>query len=238
MVWAKSDIDLVFVTVDDRKTEGNAVALNADGVNIHAWLVARGDFRKMVEGSIRNSFAHSFLTKGRLLYTHDPTIADLCATLTHMGERDRQVQLLRAATHALPPLYKAHKWLVTRGDLDYASLWVLYAATPLAQIEVIGAGMLADREVIPQAATLNPAFFKRIYSDLINAPKTRKIVEAALEAIDGYIAARAPQLFAAVLAYLREVGDVRWRARSRATSSATSMSAKSSPPASTSPTRG
>jgi uncharacterized protein len=209
MVWAKSDIDLVFVTVDDRKTEGNAVALNADGVNIHAWLVARGDFRKMVEGSIRNSFAHSFLTKGRLLYTHDPTIADLCATLTHMGERDRQVQLLRAATHALPPLYKAHKWLVTRGDLDYASLWVLYAATPLAQIEVIGAGMLADREVIPQAATLNPAFFKQIYSDLINAPKTRKIVEAALEAIDGYIAARAPQLFAAVLAYLREVGDVR-----------------------------
>ena len=107
------------------------------------------------------------------------------------------------------PLYKAHKWLVTRGDLDYASLWVLYAATPLAQIEVIGAGMLADREVIPQAATLNPAFFKQIYSDLINAPKTRKIVEAALEAIDGYIAARAPQLFAAVLAYLREVGDVR-----------------------------
>jgi hypothetical protein len=209
MVWAKSDIDLVFVTVDDRKTEGNAVALNADGVNIHAWLVARGDFRKIVEGSIRNSFAHSFLTKGRLLYTHDATIADLCATLTHMGERDRQVQLLRAATHALPPLYKAHKWLVTRGDLDYASLWVLYAATPLAQIEVIGAGMLADREVIPQAATLNPAFFKQIYSDLINAPKTRKIVEAALEAIDGYIAARAPQLFAAVLAYLREVGDVR-----------------------------
>jgi hypothetical protein len=209
MVWAKSDIDLVFVTVDDRKTEGNSVALNADGVNIHAWLVARGDFRKMVEGSIRNSFAHSFLTKGRLLYTHDPTIADLCATLTHMGERDRQVQLLRAATHALPPLYKAHKWLVTRDDLDYASLWVLYAATPLAQIEVIGAGMLADREVIPQAAKLNPAFFKRIYSDLINTPKTRMIVEAALEAIDGYIAARAPQLFAAVLAYLREVGDVR-----------------------------
>lgn len=34
-------------------------------------------------------------------------------------------------------------------------------------------------------------------------------MHAALEAIDGYIAARAPQLFAAVLAYLREVGDVR-----------------------------
>ena len=48
------------------------------------------------------------------------------------GERDRQLQLLRAASHALGPLYKAHKWLLTRGDLDYTALWMLYAATALA----------------------------------------------------------------------------------------------------------
>ena len=209
MVWAKSDIDLVFVTIDDRKTTDSTVALNADGVNIHAWLVARTDFRKMVEGSIRNSFAHSFLTKGRLLYTHDPTIADLCASLSSMGDRDRQIQLLRAGMHALSTIYKAHKWLVTRGDLDYASLWMLYAATPLAQIEVIGAGLLADREVIPEALKLNPVLFKQIYTDLINRPKTRKNVEAALAAIDAYMAERAPVLFGTVLEYLREAGEAR-----------------------------
>ena len=209
MVWAKSDIDLVFVTIDDRKTTDSTVALNADGVNIHAWLVARTDFRKLVEGSIRNSFAHSFLTKGRLLYTHDPTIADLCASLSSMGDRDRQIQLLRAGMHALSTIYKAHKWLVTRGDLDYASLWMLYAATPLAQIEVIGAGLLADREVIPEALKLNPVLFKQIYTDLINRPKTRKNVEAALAAIDAYMAERAPVLFGTVLEYLREAGEAR-----------------------------
>jgi uncharacterized protein len=209
MVWAKSDIDLVFVTIDDRKTTDSTVALNADGVNIHAWLVARTDFRKMVEGSIRNSFAHSFLTKGRLLYTHDPTIADLCDSLSSMGDRDRQIQRLRAGMHALSTIYKAHKWLVTRGDLDYASLWMLYAATPLAQIEVIGAGLLADREVIPQALKLNPVLFKQIYTDLINRPKTRKNVEAALAAIDAYVAERAPVLFGTVLEYLREAGEAR-----------------------------
>ena len=58
------------------------------------------------------------------------------------GDRDRQVQLLRAATAALSPIYKAHKWFVTRGDLDYTALWVLYAATPLAQVEVISARRL------------------------------------------------------------------------------------------------
>src|SRR5215831_14449464 len=74
-VWAKSDIDLVLVTIDDKKADRSDVALYADGLNVHALLMPRADFRKMVEGSIRNSFGHSFLTKGRLLYTHDETIA-------------------------------------------------------------------------------------------------------------------------------------------------------------------
>src|SRR5439155_8682224 len=152
---------------------------------------------------------HSFLTKGRLLYSHDPTIADLCTRLREIGARDTQLQLLRAATSALLPIDKAHKWFVTRGDLDYTALWILYAATPLAQVEVIGAGLLADREVIPQALKLNPAFFKIIYADLLNAKKTRKAVQTALDALDRYVAERAATLFGPVIDHLREVGEAR-----------------------------
>jgi len=165
--------------------------------------------RKTVEGAVRNSFMHSLLAKGRLLYTHDESIAGFCVRLHEIGERDTQLQLLRAATHALAPIYKAHKWFVTRGDLDYTALWILYAATPLARVEVIGARLLADREVIPQAMKLNPAFFKTIYADLLNAKKTRKSVQAALDAIDGYLAGRAATLFRPVLEHLREVGEAR-----------------------------
>src|SRR5450755_1633096 len=159
-VWAKSDIDLALVTIDDKKVDKSSVSLYAGGVNVHAFLMPRAEFRKTVEGSVRNSFMHSLLAKGRLLYTHDPTIADLCTKLLEIGDRDTQVQLLRAATSALPPIYKAHKWFVTRGDLDYTALWILYAATPLAQVEVLTARLLVDREVIPQAMKLNPVFFE------------------------------------------------------------------------------
>ena len=48
-----------------------------------------------------------------------------------------------------------------------------------------------------------------IYTDLLNAKKTRARVEAALAAIDGYIEARSAELFAPVLDYLAETGDVR-----------------------------
>lgn len=208
-VWAKSDIDLALVTIDDKKVETSSLSLNAGGVNVHAILMPRTEFRKTVEGAVRNSFMHSLLAKGRLLYTHDQTIAELCAKLHEIGERDTQVQLFAAGTHALGPIYKAHKWFVTRGDLDYTALWILYAATPLARIEVIGARLLADREVIPQAMKLNQAFFQIIYTEMLNTKKTRKSVLAALDAIDGYLAQRAATLFRPVLDHLREVGEAR-----------------------------
>jgi predicted nucleotidyltransferase len=60
-VWSKSDIDLVLVTIDDKKAERSGVSLYADGVNVHANLMTRAEFRKAAEGSLRNSFMHSLL---------------------------------------------------------------------------------------------------------------------------------------------------------------------------------
>lgn len=208
-VWSKSDIDLVLVTTDDKKTERDSLYLYADGINVHANLMPRADFRKTAEGAIRNSFMHSLLAKGRLLYTHDETIGALCEGLHLLGEHDTQHQLLAAANYALPSVYKARKWLVTRGDLDYTALWILYAANALARIEVLEAGMLADREVLPQALKLNPPFFKLIYTDLLNARKTRPAIEAALAAIDEYLSKRATRIFAPVIEHLKEAGEAR-----------------------------
>jgi len=209
VVWEKSDIDLMLVTIDDKKVVSSDLPIYADGVNVHVNLIPRAEFRKIVEGSFDNSFIRSLLAKGRLLYTQDETIADLCGQLHKMGAYDTQVQLLRAATHTLPSIYKAHKWLITRGDLDYSALWILYAATGLAQIEVVSRRLVADREVIPQALTLNPALFKKIYTDLLNTRKTRKGVQDALDAVDSYMAERASALFAPIIEHLREVGEAR-----------------------------
>jgi hypothetical protein len=209
VVWAKSDIDLMLITIDDEKVKAGGWTLDADGVTVHAMLVRRAAFRKTVESSGRDPFMHSLLANGRLLYTHDETIAELCSRLQEIGGRDRQVRLFGAAMWALMSINKAHKWFVTRGDLDYTALWILYAATPLAQIEVISAGLVADREVILRALELNPSFFGTVYTDLLNTKKTRKRVQAALDAVDGYLAPRAAELFRPVLDHLAEVGEAR-----------------------------
>jgi hypothetical protein len=209
-VWQKSDIDLVIITVDDlQKSEGSHLSIDADGVNVHAMLMPRTMFRRIAEGARHNSFMHSFFAKGRVLFSHDPSIATLCSGLAHVGSRDLAVQLLATATHVIPCLDKARKWLITRGDLDYTALWILYAATAIARIEVLSARQIADREVIPQASRLNPALFKTVYHDLLNAKKTRAQIDAALDAMDDFLSARAGTLFGLVVEHLREVGDAR-----------------------------
>jgi uncharacterized protein len=208
-VWEKSDIDLVLVTVDDKKAGKEGLSLYADGINVHAMLVPRAEFRKTAEGAIRNSFWHSLLAKGRILYTHDETIAQLCQRLKEIGERDTQLQLLSAASWALPAIYKAHKWFLTRRDLDYTALWILNAANSLARVEVLEGRRIVDREALPLALELNPTFFKVVYTDLLNSKKSVKAVEAALRAVDEYLEQRTERIFAPVIEYLREVRETR-----------------------------
>jgi hypothetical protein len=208
-VWSKSDIDLLLVTIDDKRADKDGLCLYAGGINVHAILMPRAEFRKTAEGAIRNSFMHSLLAKGRLLYTHDASIANLFERLRVPGDRDTKLQLLAAACHALPSVYKAHKWFVTRGDLEYTAVWILYAANSLARIEVLEAGMLADREVLPQALKLNPSFFEIVYSGVLNAKKTRPAIEAALAAVDQYLLERAAAIFAPIIEHLAEVGEAR-----------------------------
>src|SRR5262245_47948382 len=87
-VWARSDIDLVLITADDRQPGRSSATRDADGIHVHALLFPRSEFRKLVEGAVHNSFTHSFVAKGTLLFTHDPTIADLHARLGVIGDRD------------------------------------------------------------------------------------------------------------------------------------------------------
>ncbi len=208
-VWARSDIDLVLVTIDDAKVDAAAMALDADGVNVHASLIPRARFKHMADGGMTNAFMHSLLSKGRLLYSHDESLAPLLERMRTLGDRDTQILMLGAATEALACLYKAHKWLVTRDDCNYAALWILAAATPLARIEVMRHAELADREVLPRAVQLNPPVFDALYTDMLNTPKTVAAVRQALAVADHYVAECAATFSAPLVAWLEEAGEAR-----------------------------
>lgn len=207
-VWRKSDIDIVLLTRTDKQAE-REFCLVENGVNIHAHLMPRNKFKSAVQGALQNSFFHSSFAKSTLLYTTDETIREHYAGLDTLGTRDRDMQLLRAASGVLYTLAKAEKWHYVKHDVEYSFLWIMYSIDSLAKIETLLHGRPTGREAVGDALRLNPAFFGSVYTDLIHGPKDAGTIQAALDCINGYLDHRLAALFGPILDYLADAGGVR-----------------------------
>jgi hypothetical protein len=158
----------------------------------------------MLEGTLQGSVLHSIRSQFKLLFTKDDSIAAWLEESAQIGERDRPFQLLSTVADMLYPLEKATKWLVAKRDLHYSFLWIMHAVNSLARVEVVLSGEAPGREALDQALKLNPDFFKAVYLDLIDGPKTEPVIAGALKQLDDYLVERAKTLFAPVLDYLAE----------------------------------
>ena len=206
-VWEKSDIDLMIIGEESVK-EGSFTLLE-EGISIHATLLTRSKFRKQMEGALQGSFWSSLLPRSRLLFTKDDSLALLWESAGTLGERDKQSQLLHAATACLPVLTKAEKWYHVKRDFHYTAFYLLQTAVCLAWVEVLAAGQSPGREVIQQALKLNPLFFRRIYTDVLDGPKTAEALGEVLTLMDTYLTERIPLCFSPLLGWLEDADGPR-----------------------------
>ena len=202
-VWDKSDIDLVVITTDEKRSQNHAIALVAEDVNIHTTLVERGEFRRTLESSRRNSIQHSIYARSKLLFSKDPSINELYQQINKLGRHDLQIQMMGHAQQTVAVLYKAKKWHLIKNDPHYTAHWILNTASCLACLVVSRAGRLVDREALVEATRLEPARFKLIYTDLFDKKITPRALGAAIEAIDAYLEPLAEELFAPVIDFLK-----------------------------------
>jgi len=201
-VWEKSDIDLILVMSEDLKSFKHTTLL-ADGICAHAIMTPRSKFKSCLQGGNKADFFHSFFSKTTLLFTTDPTIADLYQDATRLGDRDRAARLLAVVSEILPSLTKAEKWCFVKRDWHYAFLWILRCVNGLAGLEVLLHGQIMSREVLAQALPFNPEFFGEVYHGLIEGPKDEPAITGALAAINRYLDER-PEIFRPILDYLQD----------------------------------
>jgi len=210
VVWRKSDIDLVLIGRDEQANKlGSSFSLVEDGVNIHAALYPRSKFKQALERSAHGAFLHSAFSLSTLLFTTDDTIRAYYDDLQRLGSYDRQMRLIGAGCYVLYFLAKAEKWLITRRDVSYSFLWIMYLLQYLATIEVLLHGQLTTREVVPQALALSPDLFGPLYRDLIQQPKDEPTIRHALATVNTYLDDHLEVLFGPILDYLGSEGGVR-----------------------------
>jgi hypothetical protein len=207
--WEKSDIDLEIILRDGLERENGFYWLVEDGINISASIVSRNRFKRLLEGALQGSFAHSIRSQSKLLFSQDESIAAWFEETDRIGARDQEFQLLRVAANVPPVLDKAEKWFYVKKDCDYSFLWLMYVVYNVAKIEVVLNREAPGREVIHQALKYNPTFFKAVYTDLINGPKNKQTIQAALDKLNAYLEERAERLFKPVLDYLAEADGPR-----------------------------
>jgi predicted nucleotidyltransferase len=207
VVWERSDIDICIVTQEAKHKK--SLTLTENDVNIHAFLVTRSEFKRILEGAVQSGFMHSLMSKGRIVFSRDETIDELYESRTMLGDRDREIRMLSAVITLMWSFVKAQKWHRVKQDVDYSFFWIMKSIDTLAIIEAVWNGEIAGREVIHQALRLNPAMFEKVYTDLIRGPKTLETIGAALETIESYVMDRRYELFRPIFEYLAEAGAPR-----------------------------
>lgn len=194
-IWRRESIGLWIIEADgvsrrlrsDGKDERTFRTLVENGINLHAEVIPRSRFKLMVEGSSRTAFACNFFAKRTLVYSRDPSIESWFRQANSVAVKDKERELLTFSTWTIHALLRADQLLRIRGDQELGQQAILNAAHSIAYTEIIRVGQIWEQEPIHKAVECSPELFQVIYIDVLSKRKNRKVLDAALDAIDGYL---------------------------------------------------
>jgi uncharacterized protein len=194
-IWERESLGMWIIEADgvsrrlpsDGNEERVFRILVENGINIHAEVIPRARFKKMVEGASRTAFSCNFFAERQIVYSKDPSIESWFKKANSIATKDRERELLTFSTWTIHALRHARKRLDIKGDLELASLETLGAANSVAHIEIIRQGQVWEQDVIYRAIEGDPALFQTIYLDVLAKRKNRRVLSKALDAIDEYL---------------------------------------------------
>ncbi len=194
-VWARESLSLWIIEADgvsrrlpsDGEAERIFRILVEDGINIHAEVIPRARFKKMVEGMSRTAFSCNFFAHRRVVYSQDPSIEGWFKEANSVAIKDRERELLVFSTWTIDEHRHARKRLDIKRDLELAAQGIVSAAHSIAHTEIIRRGQICEQDVIYRAMEGDPELFQTIYIDVLSRRKNRRVLSTALDAIDGYV---------------------------------------------------
>jgi uncharacterized protein len=194
-IWHRESLGLWIIEADgvsrrlpsDGNDERVFRILVENGINMHAEVISRSRFKKMVEGASRTAFSCSFFAVRQMVYSKDPSIESWFKKANSMATKDQERELLTFSTWTIHALRHARKRLDIKDDLELAAQDTLGAAHSVAHTEIIRRGEVWEQDVIYRAIEGAPDLFQTIYLDVLAKRKNRRVLSKALDAIGGYL---------------------------------------------------
>ena len=215
-IWQRESLGLWIIEADgvsrripsDGNDERVFRILVENGINIHAEVIPRSRFKKMVEGASRTAFSCSFFAKRQIVYSKDPSIESWFNKANSIALKDQERELLTFSTWTIHAHRHARKRLDIKGDLDLAAQETLSAAHSVAHTEIIRRGEVWEQEVIYRAIEGAPELFQTIYLDVLSRRRNRRVLSTALDAIDGYLDTHYQAHLKPLLDYFKKQNEV------------------------------
>jgi hypothetical protein len=179
-IWRREALNLWIIEADgvsrrlpsDGEDERIFRILVENDVNVHAEVIPRARFKKMVEGASRTAFSCNFFAHRQLVYSKDPSIKRWFGKANAVAIKDQERELLAFSTWTIHALRMAKQRLDVQGDLELAGQEILGAAHSIAHTEIIRLGEVWEQDVIYRAIEVNPKLFQTIYLDVLSSART------------------------------------------------------------------
>jgi uncharacterized protein len=215
-IWARHSLSLWIIEADGvtRRIQSDGTderifrILVENGINVHAEVIPRSRFKKMVEGASRTAFSHNFFAQRRIVASKDKSIDGWFTKANRMATKDQERELLAFSTWTIHAALHARKRLEIKRDLALASQDTLGAAHSVAHTEIIRRGEVWEDDVVYRAIEGAPELFQTIYLDVLAKPKNAQVLSAALDAVDAYLEEHYEAHLKPLLDYLKKQNRV------------------------------
>ena len=216
IIWRRESLSLWIIEADgvtrrlpsDGDDERIFRILVEDGINLHAQVIPRSRFKKMVEGASRTAFSCNFFAHRKIVFSRDPSIASWFEKANRLATKDQERELLAFSTWTIHAHRHATKRLKVKEDLELAAQEIINAAHSIAHTEIIRLGEICEQDIIYRAMDGAPKLLKTIYLDVLAKRKNRKILINALEAIEEYLEEHYEAHLKPLIAYLKKESRV------------------------------
>src|SRR5215471_689941 len=123
-IWQRESLALWIIEADgvsrrllsDGNDERIFRTLVENGINIHAEVIPRSRFKKMVEGASRTAFSCNFFAERRIVYSRDPSIESWFKEANSIAVKDKERELLTFTTWTIHAYRHARKRLTIKED--------------------------------------------------------------------------------------------------------------------------
>ncbi|MFW9886406.1 MAG: nucleotidyltransferase domain-containing protein [Candidatus Thorarchaeota archaeon] len=204
-VWEESDIDLILISKDATKPFSDYWLVDGN-ILIQVYIESRQFFRQSVERALDSSLMSHLLSTSRILFSKDESLTRYIQNAVSIGQRDKQLQLMRLAMYLDGEFVKVRKSLQIYNDHIMAYRFLLNAIDSIARLEIIFNDQIPGREYLQQALQINPELFKKVYTDILDEGVTRESVEMVNQILVDYTKEKTLDFFRPILDFLIDEG--------------------------------